>query len=73
MPVFGLRLKTLRKDKGIMSKTMAETLKINPRTYRRYESGEIDPPTSTTVFLADFFGVSMDYLVGRTDIPFINR
>ena len=52
---------------------MAEMLEITPRNYLRYEKGEVDPPTSKTMFLADFFGVSIDYLVGRTDKPEINR
>lgn len=52
-----------------MAKTMAELLKITPRNYQRYENGEVDPPTSKTVFLADYFDVSLDYLVGRTNNP----
>jgi hypothetical protein len=52
-----------------MSKTMAELLCITPRNYQRYESGEVDPPTSKTIFLADYFNVSLDYLVGRSDDP----
>ncbi len=48
---------------------MAELLNITPRNYQRYETGEVDPPTSKTIFLADYFDVSLDYLVGRTDNP----
>lgn len=69
MTTFAERLKTLRTNKKVMSKTMAELLKITPRNYQRYENGEVDPPTSKTVFLADYFDISLDYLVGRSDDP----
>ena len=63
------RIKELRQQNNIMSKTMAELLNITPRNYQRYENGEVDPPTSKTIFLADYFNVSIDYLVGRSDDP----
>jgi len=44
-------------------------LSITYRTYQKYETGEIDPPTSKTLALADYFNVSIDYLVGRSDTP----
>lgn len=64
-----LRIKELRIKNNVMSKTMAELLNITPRNYQRYETGEVDPPTSKTIFLANYFDVSLDYLVGRTDNP----
>lgn len=67
------KLKELRQQNNIMSKTMAELLNITPRNYQRYENGEVDPPTSKTIILADYFNVSLDYLVGRTDNPEINK
>ena len=67
------RLKELRQQNNIMSKTMAELLNITPRNYQRYENGEVDPPTSKTIILADYFNVPLDYLVGRTDNPEINK
>ena len=73
MATFAERLRGLRTDKKVMAKTMAELLQITPRNYQRYERGEVDPPTSKTIFLADFFNVSADYLVGRSDIPQIAR
>lgn len=69
MPSYAERLRKLRLDKKIMSKSMAELLKITPRNYQRYETGEVDPPISKTVALADYFDVSIDYLVGRSDDP----
>jgi transcriptional regulator with XRE-family HTH domain len=63
------RLRALRLEKHILSKQIAEYLDITPRNYQRYETGEVDPPTSKTVALADYFDVSLDYLCGRSDDP----
>lgn len=69
MSAFPDRLRNLRQKKNIMSKTMAELLNITPRNYQRYETGEVDPPTSKLIKLADYFDVSTDYLLGRTNNP----
>lgn len=64
------RLKYLRISNSITQKQMAELLKLkSDRTYRQYEAGEIDPPTSKTVLLANYFNVSSDYLLGLSDDP----
>lgn len=73
MATFAERLRELRTGKKVMAKTMAELLDLTPRNYRRYERGEVDPPTSKTVFLADYYGVSTDYLLGRSDNPKVLR
>lgn len=69
MTIYTNRLKQLRLAQKVMSKQVAELLNITPRNYQRYETGEVDPPTSKTIILADYFGVSLDYLVGRSDNP----
>ena len=69
MTAFAERLRNLRLNRNVMAKTMAENLGISYRNYQRYEKGEMDPPASKTIFLADFFNVSTDYLLGRTDNP----
>ena len=71
--LFGERLRELRTKNNIMAKSLAELLNITYRTYQKYETGEIDPPTSKTIFLADYFDVSLDYLCGRSDKPDVNR
>ena len=43
------------------------------RVYSNYERGDIDIPTAVLIKLADFHGVSVDYLLGRTDNPKMNR
>ena len=66
------RLKELRDKQNIMAKDIAALLQISYRNYQRYEKGEIDPPTSKTLLLAEFYNVSMDYLIGRTNKPEVN-
>lgn len=62
------RLKELRQEKNITMKQMSEMLGMVLRNYQRYESGEVDPPLSKAIALADFFDVSLDFLCGRSDI-----
>lgn len=69
MPFLPTRLQELRKAKGLTQKQMGEIIGINERNFRRYEAGQVDPYTSVTELIADFFGVSVDYLLGRTDDP----
>ena len=67
MASFADRLKELRKENGVTQKQIAELLGIAERNYRRYEAGGVDPSSSSTSILADYFGVSTDYLLGRTN------
>lgn len=67
------RLKELRLARNLTLKQMAEYLGMVQRNYQRYETGEVDPPLSKAIALADYFNVSLDYLVGRSDNPEINR
>lgn len=62
-------LKSLRLSHNLTLKAAAELLGMAQRNYQRYEAGEVDPPLSKVVFLADYFDVSIDYLVGRSDNP----
>lgn len=64
-----LRLKELRLAKSMTLKAMADMLGMVQRNYQRYETGEVDPPLSKAIALADYFNVSLDYLVGRSDDP----
>ena len=60
-------LKKLRNDRNISQKELAEQFQVVNRTIRKWENGESDPSTAQLIALADYFGVSLDYLVGRTD------
>ncbi|MDF2926594.1 MAG: transcriptional regulator [Paenibacillaceae bacterium] len=49
--------------------TIAEYLHISQATYSRYESGGLDVPSTVLIKLADYYQVSIDYLLGQTDHP----
>ena len=52
---------------------MGEILSCSQRVYSNYERGDIDVPTGVLIRLADYYDVSVDYLLGRTDNPKTNR
>ena len=68
-----MRLRELRERRGITQLKLAMDLHMTQNTISRYESGEREPGISELVKLADYFGVSVDYLLERTDNPEINR
>ena len=59
------RLKELRLKKKLLQKDVADYLGVNRTTYVKYETGASQPDNDTLSRLADFFGVSVDYLLGR--------
>lgn len=61
------RMRTLRLERQMKQEEMARQLGLSMSAYCRYERGEREPTASTIVALADFFAVSADYLLGRTD------
>lgn len=61
------RLQPLRKAKKITQKQMAELLDCTEQHYQRMEYGKVNLPSTTLIFLADYFRVTTDYLLGRTD------
>lgn len=61
-------LKELRITTKTPQKTLAETLGVKLRTYQSYEYGEREPDIDGLIALADFFNVSLDELVGRTNL-----
>lgn len=64
-----IKLKEARKNKGFTQKQVSEFLEISERSYQRYESGAHEFNFKTLIKLADYFDVSTDYLLGRTDNP----
>ena len=68
MEIFSIRLKTLRKEREKTQEDMSKLLHIQRSTYGEYERGKIMPPVSKIKVLADYFGVSVDYLMGNTNI-----
>lgn len=69
----GERLLILRRRKHISQKDIAAAHNISMRTYQYYERNEREPTVSVLISLADYFDVSIDYLVGRTDNPEVNK
>ena len=61
------RLRDLREDNDKKQKELAELLKVHQTTYSDYELGKLNIPISALHTLADFYGVSVDYLLGRTN------
>ena len=61
------RIRTLREDKDYRQKQLAAHLNVIQSTYSDYENGKINVPIEVLIKLADFYGTSVDYLVGRTD------
>lgn len=68
-----IRIRNLWEDMDMTQTDMAKNLFISQRTYSYYESGGHDIPTEVLVRLADFYDVSVDYLLNRTDKREINR
>lgn len=67
------RIRNLREDKDLTQTDVAEILHISQRTYSYYETGGHDIPTSVLIALADYYNVSVDYLLNRTDNKETNR
>jgi len=61
------RLLSLRKERHLSQKEAVAEIGLAYNTYLRYERGEREPQASALVQIADFYDVSLDYLVGRSD------
>lgn len=72
MPIYP-RIRNLREDKDMTQTQMGGILSCSQRVYSNYERGDIDIPTTTLMRIADFHNVSVDYLLGRTDNPIMNK
>ncbi|MBR0467192.1 MAG: helix-turn-helix transcriptional regulator [Clostridia bacterium] len=66
-------LKSLRKSKGYTQIAVQMKTGIEQALLSKFENGERVPPTETLIKLADFYNVSMDYIMCRTDNPDINN
>ena len=63
------RLRDLREDRDLVQKEVAAVLGIDQRVYSNYEIGKREIPTRFLAVLADFYGTSTDYILGRTNYP----
>lgn len=73
MAVFEERLKELRKAHHLTQEELGQVIGVSRYAVLLYEKGTNCPEMKGLIGLADYFGVSIDYLVGRTDNPEINR
>lgn len=70
---FSDRLKSIRIANGLSQKALGEIIGIKPQTINDMEHGRIKTTLDRAIALADYFDVSIDYLVGRTDNPKVNK
>ena len=64
---FRQRLQMLREQKHISRTVLSELCGLHTDAVRRYERGECEPTKDSLIAIADYFGVSIDYLVGRSE------
>ena len=67
LPEFSTRLKCLRKGLNLKQEDIAEYLQCSIRQYQRLEYGEVNVPALSLIALADYFSVTTDYLLGRSE------
>jgi len=60
-------IRSIREDNDITQAQMAEFLRVSQNTYSQYETGKIEWTASTLIKVADYFNVSIDYLLDRTN------
>lgn len=63
------RLKLLRQRAGISQKKLADIMQVSQQSINKYENHDVQPDLQTLIRFADFFHVSVDYLIGYSDIP----
>lgn len=68
-----MRLKEIRKERGISQLKLALDLNMNQNTVSRYENGSRQADYATLIKLADYFKISIDYLLERTDDPTFHK
>lgn len=69
MTDFPSRIIQLKTERKLLQKDIASSIGLSLRAYQYYEKGQKEPTLSTLLRLADYFDVSLDYLVGRSDDP----
>ena len=67
MNTFHEKLQALRKEKGLLQKEAADEMNISRTAYSNYEQGIRQPSFDVLKIICDFYDVSADYLIGRTD------
>ncbi len=68
-----LRIKDLREDNDLTQNQIAKILMCDQSLYSKYECGERDIPLKLLIILSEYYNVSLDYLVGRTNKKEVNK
>lgn len=66
---FGKRLKTLREERSLTQEEFGKRINQKKANVSKYENGKLQPSLETISAIATYFGVSIDYLLGRSDDP----
>lgn len=66
------RIRDLREDNDLTQTQLGKILSCSQRVYSNYERGDIDIPTATLIKIANYYNVSVDFLLNRTDNPEMN-
>jgi len=61
-------LKALRKEKGVSQQQLADVILMSQQSVNKYENHDVEPDIKTLIRIAEYFDVSLDYLVGRCDV-----
>ena len=61
-------LKKLRQQKGISQQVLADFIMVSQQSINKYENHNVEPDINTIIKIADYFDVSVDYLIGRTEV-----
>ncbi|MBQ6890319.1 MAG: helix-turn-helix transcriptional regulator [Oscillospiraceae bacterium] len=67
------RIRDMREDRDLKQRQVAEFLNCSQQVYSNYELGQRDIPTDVLIRLSEFYGVSVDYLLGLTNNPKRNK
>ncbi len=71
--IFSSRISELRDTHNLLMKDMAKIVGISIQGYSLLEKGVNTPSTNTLISIADYFNISIDYLVGRSDDPTLHQ
>ncbi len=70
---YKIRLKDLREDHDLTQAQAAKIIGTSQQHYGKYESGKIIIPFDRVIVLTDYYGVSLDYIAGRTNDPAVSH
>ena len=67
------RIRDLREDRDLTQREVAKILNCSQQVYSNYELGQRDIPTDILIKISAFYGVSVDYILGISDVPYVKK